>query len=193
MSGLVFAGSAQFAAVAALDAGASALAAALAGVALNSRYLPLGLVVGRSLSGGAGARAASAHLVIDESVAIAADPSGRVDQRRFRATGIALLAAWIGGTIAGALGGGLVGDPEALGLDAAFPALFLALVWPRLRADRMARRAAAAGACLAALGVLLLPVGLGVAVAAAGALVAWRADLPPHRVGQPEPGEEAGP
>jgi 4-azaleucine resistance transporter AzlC len=193
MSVIVFAGSAQFAVVAALESGASALSAALAGVALNSRYLPLGLVVGRSLASGAGRRAADAHLVVDESVAIATDAAGRVDEPRFRAAGLTLLAAWIAGTAVGALGGGLIGDPEAFGLDAAFPALFLALIWPRLRVERRARRAAAAGATLAAAGVLVLPVGLGIVAAAAGAGAAWRAGGPAHPAGRPDPAEEAGP
>jgi 4-azaleucine resistance transporter AzlC len=193
MSAIVFAGSAQFAAVAALDGGASVLSAALAGAALNSRYLPLGLVVGRSLGGGTARRAASAHLVIDESVAVATDAAGTLDEPRFRTTGLALLAAWVGGTTAGALGGGLVGDPEALGLDAAFPALFLALIWPRLRAERGARRAALAGAVLAAAGVVLLPVGLGIVIAAAGSAAAWRAGVPAHPASEPDSREEAGP
>jgi 4-azaleucine resistance transporter AzlC len=193
MSAIVFAGSAQFAAIAALDGGASALSAALAGTALNSRYLPLGLVVGRSLDGGLAHRAASSHLIIDESVALAADATGRVDEPRFRVTGLALLGAWVVGTMAGALGGGLVGDPGRLGLDAAFPALFLALISPRLRAERGARRAALAGAALAAAGVVVLPVGLGIVVAAAGAFAAWRVGPPPHPAGAPDPRQEAGP
>jgi 4-azaleucine resistance transporter AzlC len=193
MSAVVFAGSAQFAAIAALDGGASALSAALAGTALNSRYLPLGLVVGRSLEGGFAHRAASSHLVIDESVALASDAAGRVEEPRFRATGLTLLAAWLIGTAAGALGGGLVGDPGDLGLDAAFPALFLALIWPRIRVERGARRAALAGAALAAAGVILLPVGLGIVVAAAGSAAAWRVGPPPHPAGAPDPREEAGP
>jgi len=193
MSAIVFAGSAQFAAVAALDGGASALSAALAGIALNSRYLPLGLVVGRSLGGGAAGRAASAHLVIDESVALATDAEAGVDEARFHLVGVTLLAAWLAGTAVGVLGGGLIGDPADLGLDAAYPALFLALIWPRLRAERGARRAALAGAGLAAAGVVLLPAGLGVVVATAGAAAAWHAGGRPHPAAEPDPAEEAGP
>lgn len=193
MSAIVYAGSAQFAAVAALDGGASALSASLAGVALNSRYVPLGLVVGRSLGGGLGRRAATSHLVIDEGVAIATDAAGQLDEPRFRAIGLALLTAWVIGTAAGALGGGLIADPETLGLDAAFPALFLALIWPRLRTEGGAGRAALAGAALATAGVVVLPVGLGVVAGAAGAAAAWRAGGPPHPAGEPEPEEEAGP
>lgn len=193
MSAIVFAGSAQFAAVAALDGGASALSAALAGIALNTRYLPLGIVVGRWLGGGAGRRAFDAHLVIDESVALATDEAARVDEPRFRAAGLTLLGGWLAGTVAGAVGGGLIGDPADFGLDAAFPALFGALIWPRLRAERGARRAALAGAVLAAAGVILLPVGLGVVVATAGAAAAWHAGGPAHPPTEPHPAEEAGP
>ncbi|HSI81240.1 MAG TPA: AzlC family ABC transporter permease [Solirubrobacterales bacterium] len=193
MSAIVFAGSAQFAAVAALDGGASALSAALAGIALNSRYLPLGIVVGRSLGGGAARRAFDAHLVIDESVALATDEAARVDEPRFRTVGLTLLTGWLAGTTAGALGAGLIGDPADLGLDAAFPALFLALIWPRLRVERGARRAALAGAALAGIGVIVLPVGLGVVVATAGAAAAWQAGGRPHPATAPDPAEEAGP
>jgi 4-azaleucine resistance transporter AzlC len=170
MSALVFAGSAQFAAVAALDAGASALSAAVAGAALNLRYLPMGVALGVGLRGRRARRAVQAHLVVDESVALATGADGSVDERRFDAAGALLLASWTSGTALGALGGDLVGDPEALGLDAAFPALFLALIAPRLRAEAPARRAALAAVALAAAGVVVLPAGLATVVAAAGAV-----------------------
>jgi 4-azaleucine resistance transporter AzlC len=175
MSAVVFAGSAQFAAIAALDGGASAVSAALSGIALNLRYLPMGLVVAPWLRGRMLGRAAKGQLVVDEAVAVASEADGSVDERRFVATGATLFAAWVGGTAAGALGGGFVGDPDDLGLDAAFPALFLALIAPRLREDAGARRAAAAGALLAAVGVVVLPAGLATVLAAAGAAFGLRA------------------
>lgn len=190
MSVIVFAGSAQFAAVAALDAGGSAISAALSGVALNLRYLPMGLVVAPSLSGGPASRAVKAHLVVDEAVAVSSAADGRVDEPRFVATGATLYAAWVAGSMAGAVGGTLLGDPETLGLDAAFPALFLALVAPRLREESGARRAALAGAALAAAGVVMLPVGLATVLAAAGALAGLGAGAPPAG---PDAREEAGP
>lgn len=193
MSIVVFAGSAQFAAVASLDGGASALSAALSGIALNLRYLPMGLVVGRALSGGVARRAGAAHLVVDEAVAVASRPDGSVDERPFLATGAALLCAWVAGTAGGTLGGDLIGDPEALGLDAAFPALFLALIAPRLREESGARRAALAGAALATAGVALLPVGLPTVLAAAGALAGLGAAGPRRRASEPDIVEEAGP
>lgn len=191
MSVIVFAGSAQFAAVAALDAGGSAISAALSGIALNLRYLPMGLVVAPSLRGGPARRAAKAHLVVDEAVAVSSGPDGRVDEPRFVSTGTWLFSAWVVGSVAGALGGSLLGDPEALGLDAAFPALFLALVAPRLREESGARRAALAGALLAALGVVLLPVGLATVLAAVGAAAGLGAANGAAHA--PDPREEAGP
>jgi 4-azaleucine resistance transporter AzlC len=190
MSLIAFAGSAQFAAVAALDGGGSAISAALSGVALNLRYLPMGVVVGPALRGGPARRAAKAHLVVDEAVAVSSGADGRVDEARFILTGGSLYAAWVGGTAIGALGGSLLGDPETLGLDAAFPALFLALIAPRLREESGARRAALAGTALAVVGVVLLPVGLATVLAAVGALAALGATGPVH---VPELREEAGP
>lgn len=190
MSVLVFAGSAQFAAVAALDAGASTVSAALSGIALNLRYLPMGLVVARSLRGTRMERAAKAHLVADEAVAVSSTADGRIDEPRFLATGLSMWVLWVAGTAIGALGGSLIGDPESLGLDAAFPALFLALVAPRAREERGARRAALAGAMLAAVGVVLLPAGLATVVAALGALAALTVVEATH---PPDRREEAGP
>jgi len=201
MSVVVFAGSAQFAAVAALDGGASTVSAALSGIALNLRYLPMGLVAARSLRGGRLRRAAKAHLVTDEAVAVASRPDGSVDEPRFLATGLSMWVLWIAGTALGALGGSLIGDPESLGLDAAFPALFLALVAPRVREERGARRAALAGAALAAAGTVVLPAGLATVVAALGALAGLTvvettragSEAGRERPRRPDPREEAGP
>ncbi|HEV8650309.1 MAG TPA: AzlC family ABC transporter permease [Actinomycetes bacterium] len=132
MSATTFAGSAQFAAASILGAGGGLAAAIVAAVLLNVRYGPIGLSVAGVLRGGPLARFVQAQLVVDESWAVA-NRGGRFDRRLLLGAGAVLYASWLLGTVAGVLAGDLLGDPERLGLDAAFPALFLALLVPQLR------------------------------------------------------------
>jgi 4-azaleucine resistance transporter AzlC len=135
MSMTTFAGSAQFAAVSVLGAGGSAATAIAAALLLNARYLPLGITVAPYLHGGVWSRLLHAHLMVDESWAVAAEGDGRWNARVLLAAGAGIWVAWVFGTIAGVLFGDLIGDPTRFGLDAAFPALFLALLAPQLRRD----------------------------------------------------------
>ena len=73
--------------------------------------------------------------MVDESWAIAAEGQGRWNPRVMLAAGVGLGIAWIAGTAIGVLFGDALGDPSKLGLDAAFPALFLALLAPQLRSE----------------------------------------------------------
>ena len=91
----------------------------------------------------------------------------------FWVTGLSVFFFWNFGTLIGVLVGGVVGDPFTWGLDAAFPAGFLALLVPHLK-DRNKRRAAVIGAVVALVTVPLLPAGFPVLLAALGALVATR-------------------
>jgi 4-azaleucine resistance transporter AzlC len=127
MSLTTFAGSAQFAAASILGAGGGVAAAVAAAVLLNLRYGPMGLSAASALHGPWWLRALTAQLVVDESWAIA-QRGGRIDRRLLVGAGLVLAAGWVGGTAVGVLAGDLVADPAALGLDAAFPALFLALL-----------------------------------------------------------------
>jgi len=134
MSLLVFAGGSQFAAVAVIASGGGALAAILAGLLLNVRLVPLGLAVTEHLGKGWAGRLAGVHLVADESVAFTlaqADPARR--RTAFWTTGLALFVSWNLGVLIGAVAGRAIGDPEVLGLDAAFPAALVALLLPSLR------------------------------------------------------------
>ena len=135
MSITTFAGSAQFAAVSVLGAGGSAATAVIAAVLLNARYLPLGVTVAPWLQGGIWSRLLHAHLMVDESWAVAAEGDGRWNPRVLLAAGAGIWIAWVLGTTIGVLSGDLIGDPATFGLDAAFPALFLALLAPQLRED----------------------------------------------------------
>ncbi len=70
-----------------------------------------------------------------------------------------LFVGWNLGTVAGALAGQGLGNPQDLGLDAMFPAVFLALLAPQLRAAD-SRRAALAGGLLALALVSFVPAGV---------------------------------
>jgi branched chain amino acid efflux pump len=132
MSVTTFAGSAQFAAASVLQAGGAAATATLSALMLNARYLPIGVTVAPWLEGGFWSRLLHAHLTVDESWVIAAEGSGRWNPRVLLAAGMGIWIAWVLGTLGGVLFGNAIGDPARLGLDAAFPALFLALLVPQL-------------------------------------------------------------
>lgn len=179
MSATTFAGGAQFAAATILAEGGGVGAAVLAAAMLNSRYLAMGVSVAPGLSGPWWRRLAVSHLVVDESWALAR-VAGGVDAARLVGAGAVLGLAWIIGTGVGAVAAGGIGDPAALGLDAAFPALFLALLAPALR-DRGGRRAALAGGGLALLATPFAPPGVPLLIAGVGALAGMplRGDPPP--------------
>jgi 4-azaleucine resistance transporter AzlC len=170
MSATTFAGSAQFAAAGILEAGGTAAAAILAAILLNARYAAIGISVASALGGPLWRRLLLAQLVVDESWAIAHLGQGRYDRGRLIGAGVVLYVTWVGSTAVGALGAELLGDPEALGLDAAFPALFLALLWPQLKGPRpIAAAVLGAGIALALLPVA--PPGVPIIAAAAACLI----------------------
>ena len=157
-SATTFAGSAQFAATSLVSAGGTLTAAIGAAVLLNVRYVPIGLSVAPSLHGPAWRRALRAQLIVDESWAIGHLGGGRYDPARILGAGLVLWGTWVVSTGIGALAGDLLGDPERLGLDAAFPALFLALLAGQIH-DRRGLAAAALGAAIALVCVPFVPVG----------------------------------
>jgi 4-azaleucine resistance transporter AzlC len=167
MSALVFAGSAQFAALGVITAGGSVLTAIFAGALLNLRYVATGIAVARALPGSRLIRALLGQIVVDESYALsaAAGEPGRPDRRTLLLTGALLYTVWVAGTLIGAALGPVLGDPKRLGLDAAFPALFLALLWPML-SGRHAVRCALGGAAVALLLAPFAPPGVPLAGAA---------------------------
>jgi 4-azaleucine resistance transporter AzlC len=175
MSLTTFAGSAQMAAVTVMDDGGAVAAAVAAAVLLNLRYVAIGVSVAPSLRGRRVRRLAESQLATDESWAISQD-RGRVDRERLIGAGLVLLVAWTTGTVAGVFGGGVLGDPAAYGLDAMFPALFLALLVGQV-GDGRARTAALGGALIALALTPVAPPGVPIVAAAAAALVALR----PHR------------
>ncbi|WP_243762359.1 AzlC family ABC transporter permease [Streptomyces sp. Tu 3180] len=169
MSLVVYAGSAQFSAVGVLLAGGGPLAAAATGLLLNTRTAAFSLAVAEHIGRGRLARLVGAHLVTDETVAFTLaqrDPARR--RTAFWISGLGLFAVWNAGVLAGALAGDALGDTARYGLDAAFPAVLVALVLPALRQDADVRRAAVPGAALALAVTPVVPAGVPVLVALAG-------------------------
>jgi len=173
MSATTFAGSAQFAAASILGAGGTVAAAVAAAVLLNARYGPIGVSVAPWLEGPGWSRFLRAQLVVDESWAVAAEGEGRFDPRILVGAGLTLYVSWVAGTAVGAVGGRALGDPAALGLDAAFPALFLALLLPQLR-NRRALLVAFLGAAIALALTPIAPAGVPIVAAAAACLIGVR-------------------
>src|SRR4029453_13489742 len=149
MSTVVFAGSAQFAALAVLAAGGGAGAAIVAGILLNARYGPMGIALAPSLEGGAVPRPAVGQAMVDAPGAWGNRGGGRFDPAFMVGATLPSYPCWVGGTAIGVFAGDLIGDPESLGLDAIFPAFFLALLIEELRRGRLAVVAACIGAAVA--------------------------------------------
>jgi 4-azaleucine resistance transporter AzlC len=174
MSLLVFTGASQFAAVGIVGTGGSPLAALGSALLLASRNLAYGLVLAPIVRGRLGKRLVGAQFVIDESTAMATAQENPDDQvTAFWATGLAIFVCWNLGTLLGALGGSVIGDPNALGLDAAFPAGFVVLIAPHLRRIE-GRLAAALGAAIALVLVPIAPTGVPIIAAGAAALIGLR-------------------
>jgi branched chain amino acid efflux pump len=171
---IAFSGSAQFAVAAVLGAGGGPLAAVVAAVLLNARFLPMGIAVAPFLKGGPLRRALEGQAVVDASWALASRGGGRFDGGFMIGATLPQLAAWIGGTVVGVLAGNLVGGVGRLGLDAVFPAFFVALLVEELRGGKQKIAAALIAAALSLALVPLVPPGVPVIAACAAALLGLR-------------------
>ncbi len=166
LSLLMFTGASQFAFVGLIGGGpVAAVGTALLLGARNGLY-------GLRLAPFVRPRPLAAQLVIDESAAMAVGRATAADTRLgFWSTGLAVFAFWNAATLVGALAGTALSDPRALGLDAAAPAAFLALLAPRLR-EAEPRMVAALATIAALVSVPFVPAGVPVLVAAAVAAIA---------------------
>ncbi len=173
MSAVVFAASAQFAVVSILAGGGGAASAVAAAALMNSRFLPMGVAIAPSLPGGWLKRAAQGQTVVDSSWAMSSLGDGRFDRWFLFGATAPQYAGWIGGTMIGALGGDVLGDIDALGLDAVYPAFFLALLFAEL-SGRRARLVALGGALIALALVPFAPAGIPVLAASVAALYGLR-------------------
>jgi 4-azaleucine resistance transporter AzlC len=173
MSATTFAGSAQFAVASILEDAGGALAAVAAALLLNARYAPMSVAVAPGFGGSRWRRLLSAQLIVDESWALSSRGDGRFDVPFLLGAGLVLWVSWVGFTAVGVLAGDLLAEPERLGLDAAFPALFLALLATQVR-SRRALAAALAGAAIALALVPFAPAGVPIIAAAAACLLGLR-------------------
>jgi 4-azaleucine resistance transporter AzlC len=170
MSLLVFTGASQFTAVSVIDGGGttgSALSGAMLLAARNGVY---GLTMSRHLTGGLGRRLVAAQLTIDESTAMATAQDTPEHRRTgFWITGLAVYVFWNLGTLIGALAGSAI-EPETYGLDAAFPAGFVAMVAPQFR-TRSGRRAGLLGGAICLVTIPFVPVGMSILCAGAAVFI----------------------
>lgn len=170
MSLLVFTGASQFTAVSVIDGGGttgSALGSAMLLAARNGVY---GLTMARHLDGSLGRRLVAAQLTIDESTAMATAQDTPAHRRAaFWITGGSVYLFWNVGTLIGALAGSAI-DPTTYGLDAAFPAGFVAMVAPQFR-TAAGRRAGIVGGLICLVSIPFVPIGLSILCAAVAVLV----------------------
>jgi predicted branched-subunit amino acid permease len=159
LSLLMFTGASQFAAVGVLGAGGTALAAVASALLLGSRNTLYAVRLATLVPTRGPRRLLAAHLTIDESTGMATGAPPALAAVGFWATGASIYLLWNLATLLGALGAARLSDPGVLGLDAAVPAAFLALLWPQLR-DRRLVGVALGGALLALAAVPLTPPGV---------------------------------
>lgn len=169
MSVIVFAGSAQFAALTILASGGTAGAAIAAAALMNSRFLPMGIAIGPSMPGRAPWRAAQGQAVVDASWAMANRGDGTFDRWFLFGSTAPQYATWIAGTTLGALGGDIFSDPDRFGLDAIYPTFFLALALAEVK-DRTTCAIAIVGGVVALSLVEVAPAGAPVLAASLVAL-----------------------
>jgi 4-azaleucine resistance transporter AzlC len=172
MSATTFAGSAQFATASVLEDGGTALAAIMAAIFLNARYAAFSLTVASVVPGGRFRRLVGSQLIVDESWALAGR-SGRFEWGVLAGAGLLLYGLWVASTALGTVVGGVLEDPNDLGLDAAFATLFLGLALPYVRG----RRAIQASIVAAAITLLLLPIapaGIPIVAASVACLIGLR-------------------
>lgn len=173
MSLLVFTGASQFSVVSVVASGGSTGAALGGAMLLAARNTVYALALSRVVTGSLLQRLVAAHLTIDESTAMAtAQPGAPAKRYAFWVTGATVFVCWNVATLIGALAGSAI-DPERYGLDAAFPAGFVAMVAPHLRH----RQGLAAGAVAAVICLTLIPftpVGVPILCAAAAVFIGVR-------------------
>jgi len=183
LSTLLFSGASQFAVVGIVAAGGAGGAAVATSTLLGMRNGLYGLQMSRLLGVRGLRRVPAAQLTIDESTAVAiAQPERSAQRLGFWGTGLSVYVLWNLTTILGAVVGNALGDPKRFGLDAAAPAAFCALLWPRLKSGNT-RAVAAVAAVIALVVAPHAPAGIPVLVAALAAIVAGL--LPPRTTSHP--------
>jgi 4-azaleucine resistance transporter AzlC len=172
MSATTFSGAAQFASVSVRDDGGTVVAAILAAVFLNARYVAISMTVASIFPGGRLRRLVESQAIVDESWAISGR-GGRFEWPILIGAGLFFYVLWVASTALGTVLGGVLENPNELGLDAAFAALFLALAVPYLR-ERRARQAAALAAGIVLVLIPFAPAGVPIIAAAGACLLGLR-------------------
>jgi predicted branched-subunit amino acid permease len=172
MSATTFSGAGQFASVSVLDAGGTVVAASLAAIFLGARYIAISMTVASIFPGRKVRRLVEAQSIVDESWALSGR-SGRFEWPILVGAGGLFYVLWVVSTAIGTVLGGVLEDPNALGLDAAFAALFLALAMPYLR-ERRALQAAALAAVITLAFTPIAPAGVPIVAASAACLLGLR-------------------
>ena len=179
LSVFTFAGSSQFAYVSVISGGGNPATAVGGELLLAARNALYGPVVTPVLREGAFRRAVAAQFLTDETTAMAsAQDEPNTARDAFWFTGLAIMSLWVAGTVAGVLLGGNLEDPGAWGLDAAFPAAFVALLVPHV-GTRAGKVTALVGAVIALVSVPITPAGAPILMAALAvgpgmAVASWR-------------------
>ena len=138
LSLLTFSGASQFAVISVIGAGGSAISGIATASLLGFRNGLYGVLMAPILKVRGFKRLVAAHITIDESTGVSLSQEARGPEAMregFWLTGFGVFIFWNLFTLAGALGARAMGDPSAWGLDAAVPAAFLGLVWPRLKSS----------------------------------------------------------
>ena len=169
LSLLLFTGASQFALVGVLGAGGSAVAAVASALLLGSRNTLYAVRLSSLVPERGPRKLLAAQLTIDESTGMATAAPPGLAATGFWATGASVYVLWNLATLLGAVGAARLGDPGVLGLDAAVPAAFLALLWPQLR-DRGRAGVAVAGGLIALAAVPFTPAGVPVLLASLAVL-----------------------
>jgi 4-azaleucine resistance transporter AzlC len=170
---LTFSGSAQFAATGVLAAGGGVIPAVVSAAVLNLRFVPMGVGAAGAFRGGRWRRALEAQALVDASFVLASRGDGTFDRKLLLGASVPQYVAWILATVIGVLVGSRIGDPSRFGLDAVFPAFFLALLAGEVRDRRKLLVALIAGGITLTL-VPLTPPGIPLIATCAAALVAFR-------------------
>lgn len=173
MSIVVFSGGAQFAALSVLQGAGAAFAAITAGMLMNARWIPMSFAMTPSLHGGRLRRSGEAQAIVDASFVISNRGDGSFDRGLLLGATLPQAVSWVSGTIIGVFAAGRIGDPNTFGLDAVFPAFYLAL----LVRESGGRRAYATMALAAVITIALTsfaPPGVPVIIASSAALLGLR-------------------
>ncbi|MRS18295.1 branched-chain amino acid ABC transporter permease [Enterobacteriaceae bacterium RIT692] len=172
LSTLVLAGASEFLFIGIVAGGGSPLTAAAAGLLVNARHLPFGIAV-KDLVGKGSRSLLGCHIMNDESVVFGISQQ-KLAQRRaaYWICGLGIFTIWPLSVIGGAVIGRFIPDVSAIGLDAVFPAILIALIFPALR-QRRTLIPATLGTALSVLATPFVPAGMPVLFSLLG-LLSWR-------------------